>query len=45
MTIKTVSVDAIQVDGFKIETKSRQHVAFVDQPVAGGGHRCRTDTA
>jgi uncharacterized OsmC-like protein len=37
MTIKTVSVDAIQVDGFKIETKSRQHVAFVDQPVAGGG--------
>ncbi|MHC1739859.1 MAG: OsmC family protein [Anaerolineaceae bacterium] len=37
MTIKTVSVDAIQVDGFKIETTSRQHIAFVDQPVAGGG--------
>ncbi len=37
MPIKTVSVDAIQVDGFKIETKSRQHIAFVDQPVAGGG--------
>jgi len=37
MTIKTVSVDAVQVDGFKIETKSRQHVAYVDQPVSGGG--------
>ncbi len=37
MTIKTVSVDAIQVDGFKIETRSRQHVALVDQPQAGGG--------
>ena len=37
MTIKTVSVDAVQVDGFKIETKSRQHIAIVDQPVAGGG--------
>ena len=37
MTTKTVSVDAIQVDGFKIETKSRHHIAIVDQPVAGGG--------
>lgn len=37
MTTKTVSVDAIQIDGFKIETRSRQHIALVDQPVAGGG--------
>jgi len=37
MTIKTVSVDAVQVTGFKIETRSRQHVAIVDQPIAGGG--------
>ena len=37
MTIKTVSIDAIQLDGFKIETRSRQHVALVDQPIAGGG--------
>ena len=35
--MKTVSVDAVQVDGFKIETKSRQHIAIVDQPPAGGG--------
>jgi uncharacterized OsmC-like protein len=35
--MKTVSVDAVQVDGFKIETKSRQHIAIVDQPTAGGG--------
>lgn len=37
MAKKLVSVDAIQVDGFKIETKSRQHISIVDQPVAGGG--------
>jgi putative redox protein len=37
MTTKLVSVDAVQVDGFKIETKSRQHVSIVDQPQAGGG--------
>jgi uncharacterized OsmC-like protein len=37
MTIKTVSVDAAQVDGFKIEAKMRQHTAIIDQPVAGGG--------
>lgn len=37
MPIKTVSVDAIQIDGFKIETKSRQHIALVDQPIVGGG--------
>jgi putative redox protein len=37
MTIKTISVDAVQLDGFKIETRSRQHTAIVDQPAAGGG--------
>lgn len=37
MPVKTVSVDAVQVDGFKIETKSRGHIAIVDQPQAGGG--------
>lgn len=37
MALKTVSVDAAQIDGFKIEVKSRQHVSIVDQPVAGGG--------
>lgn len=37
MAIKLVSVDATQVEGFKIETKSRHHIAIVDQPPAGGG--------
>jgi len=37
MPVKTVSIEASQIDGFKIETKSRQHIAIVDQPVAGGG--------
>ncbi len=37
MPIKSVSVDAKQIEGFKIETMSRQHVAIVDQPVTGGG--------
>ncbi len=37
MPQKIVSVDAIQLEDFKIETKSRQHIAIVDQPAAGGG--------
>ncbi len=37
MPIKHVSIDAAQIDGFKIEVKARQHVAYVDQPPAGGG--------
>lgn len=37
MAIKTIRVGAIQVDGYKIETRSRQHVSIVDQPPAGGG--------
>jgi len=37
MSIKTVHVDATQINGFKIETHSRQHIALVDQPIADGG--------
>ncbi len=37
MATKLVTVDATQVDGFKIETKSRQHISVVDQPISGGG--------
>jgi len=37
MPTKLVSVNAVQVDGFKVETKSRQHTSIVDQPPAGGG--------
>lgn len=37
MATKLVSVRAIQVDNFMIETKSRQHISIVDQPPAGGG--------
>lgn len=37
MPAKLVSVDAVQIVDFKIETKSRQHIAIVDQPQAGGG--------
>ncbi len=35
--IKTISVEAKQLDGFKIETRSRDHLAYVDQPAKGGG--------
>lgn len=37
MPIKTVSVDAALIEGFKIETRSRQHISIVDQPTDGGG--------
>jgi putative redox protein len=37
MPIKTVSIDAVQQEGFKIETRCGQHIAYVDQPIAGGG--------
>jgi putative redox protein len=37
MPVKTVSIEAVQLDGFKIETRSRDHVALVDQPVGAGG--------
>ncbi len=37
MAIKTVSINATQLDGFKMETRAGRHIAIVDQPVAGGG--------
>jgi putative redox protein len=37
MPLKTVSVSAVQKNGFKIEARSRQHISYVDQPPAGGG--------
>jgi len=37
MPIKHITVDAVQQDGFKIETTSRNHIAIVDQPEASGG--------
>ncbi len=37
MPSKNVSVDAVLLEGYKIEVKSRQHVSIVDQPPAGGG--------
>lgn len=37
MPNKNVSVDAVLLEGFKIEVRSRQHVSIVDQPPAGGG--------
>jgi uncharacterized OsmC-like protein len=35
--IKTILLEARQVDGYKIETKARNHVMYVDQPAAVGG--------
>ena len=37
MPNKNVSVEAVLLEGYKIEVKSRQHVSIVDQPPAGGG--------
>lgn len=37
MPNKKVSVDAVLLEGYKIEARSRQHVSIVDQPPAGGG--------
>lgn len=37
MPVKNIRIDAVQLDGFKIEVKARQHLAYVDQPPAGGG--------
>jgi len=36
-TLKKVSIEAKQLDGFKIETRAGTHVALVDQTQAGGG--------
>jgi uncharacterized OsmC-like protein len=35
--IKAVHMEAKQIEGFKIETKVRNHTMIVDQPEAGGG--------
>jgi putative redox protein len=40
MPIKTVSVNAVQKEGFTVEARSRQHISYVDQPTAGGGTDC-----
>ena len=40
MPIKNVSVYSTLVEGFKIESRMRDHVVITDQPAAGGG----TDT-
>jgi len=37
MPAKLISVDAVITEGYKVETKSRQHISIVDQPPAGGG--------
>lgn len=37
MPIKTVSIESTQVDGYKIQCKSREHISYVDQPTASGG--------
>lgn len=37
MPIKTVSVDANIIEGFKVEAKTGNHVSLVDQPVPMGG--------
>lgn len=37
MAIKTVSINATQLDGYKMEARVGQHIAIVDQPVTGGG--------
>lgn len=36
-TIKHVSVDAKQLNGFMIEVQARNHKLIIDQPEAGGG--------
>jgi len=35
--IKTIKLEARQVDGFKIEATARNHTMIIDQPEAGGG--------
>lgn len=37
MPSKNVSVDAVLLEGYKVEVKSRQFVSIVDQPPEGGG--------
>jgi uncharacterized OsmC-like protein len=35
--MKTVSIEAKLGEKFKVEVKARNHILYVDQPVAGGG--------
>ncbi|MGQ9904159.1 MAG: OsmC family protein [Anaerolineae bacterium] len=35
--IKTITLEARQVSGYKIEAKARDHVMYIDQPQAVGG--------
>ncbi|OJX47929.1 MAG: hypothetical protein BGO78_05275 [Chloroflexi bacterium 44-23] len=37
MPIKNVSVETSLVEGFKIESRMRQHVVYTDQPIESGG--------
>lgn len=37
MPAKTVRVELSQIENFKIEAKSRDHVSVIDQPISGGG--------
>jgi putative redox protein len=39
-TIKHVTVDSKQVNGFTIEAQARNHKVIIDQPEAGGGQNC-----
>ena len=36
-TIKHITVDATQLNGFSIEAQARDHKVFIDQPQASGG--------
>lgn len=35
--IKTITLEAHQVSGYKIEARARNHVMYIDQPQAAGG--------
>ncbi len=37
MATKLVTVEAKQIEGYKIEAKCRNHVSLIDQPEASGG--------
>ncbi len=37
MSLKTVSVEASQIHGFRVETRARHHIVRVDQPAEMGG--------
>ena len=39
-TIKRVTVDSKQLNGFTIEAQARNHKVIIDQPEASGGQNC-----